>query len=62
MLSSIQMEENHTFQFTPTIDGNESPIPTVASLPETLSKIPDRSPTVRKVQLLPLHIVHQWNQ
>ena len=48
MLSSTQMEENHTFQFTPAMDGNESPIPTIASLPDTPSKVPDRSPTARK--------------
>ena len=40
-LSSTQMEENHTFQFTPAMDGNESPIPTIASLPDTPSKVPD---------------------
>ena len=48
MLSSNQMEENHTFQFTPAMDGNESPIPTIASLLDTLSEVPDRSPTARK--------------
>ena len=48
MLSSTQMEENHTFQFAPAVDRNESLIPTIASLPNTPSKIPDRSPTVRK--------------
>ena len=48
MLSSTQMEENHTFQFTQVMDGNESPIPTIASLPDTPSKVPDRSPTARK--------------
>ena len=48
MLSSTQMEENHTFQFTPTMDGNEYLIPTIASLLETTSKVPDRSPTARK--------------
>ena len=42
------MEENHTFQFTPAVNMNESLIPTIASLPNTPSKVPDRSPTVRK--------------
>ena len=42
------MEENHTFQFTPAMDGNESPIPTIESLLDTPSKVPDRSPTARK--------------
>ena len=41
------MEENHTFQFTPLMDGNESQIPTIASLPETPSEVPDRSTTAR---------------
>ena len=49
MLSSTKMEENHTFQYTPTINRNESPMPTIASLPDTPSKAPDRSPTVRKI-------------
>ena len=49
MLSSTKMEENHTFQYTPAINRNESPIPTIASLPNTPSKVPDRSPTVRKI-------------
>ena len=48
MLSSIQMEENHNFQFASAVDRNESLIPTIASLPDTPSKVPDRSPTVRK--------------
>ena len=48
MLSSTQMEENHTFQFAPAVDRNKSLIPTIASLPDTPSKVPDRSPTVRK--------------
>ena len=48
MLSSTQMEENHTFKFAPAVDRNESLIPTIASLPNTPSKVPDRSPTVRK--------------
>ena len=48
MLSSTQMEENHTFQVTLAVDRNESLIPTIASLPDTPSKVPDRSPTVRK--------------
>ena len=44
------MEENHTFQFTPVVNRNQSLIPTIASLPNTPSKVPDpdRSPTVRK--------------
>ena len=48
MFSSTQMEENHTFQFAQAVDRNESLIPTIASLPDTLSKVPDRSPTVKK--------------
>ena len=48
MLSSSQMEENHTFQFPSGVDMNESLIPTIASLPDTPSKVPDRSPTVMK--------------
>ena len=48
MLFNTQMEENHTFKFTPAVDRNESLIPTIASLPDTPSKVPDRSPTVRK--------------
>ena len=48
MLSSIQIEENYTFQFAPAVDRNESIIPTIASLPNTPSKVPDRSPLVRK--------------
>ena len=48
MFSSTKMEENHTFQFAPAVDRNESLIPTFASLPDTTSKVPDRSPTVRK--------------
>ena len=48
MLSSTQMEENHSFYFAPTVDRNESLIPTIASLPNTPSIVPDRSPTARK--------------
>ena len=48
MLSSTQMEENHTLQFGPAVDRNESLIPTIASLPDTPSKVPDRSSTFRK--------------
>ena len=48
MLSSTQMEENHTFQFAPAVDRNESLFPTITSLPDTPSNVPDRSPTVRK--------------
>ena len=49
MLSSTKMEENHTFQFTPAVNRNESLIPTIASLPNTPSKVCDRLPTVRKI-------------
>ena len=42
------MEENHTFQFTPAVNMNESLIPKIASLPNTPPKVPERSPTVRK--------------
>ena len=42
------MEENNAFQYTPAINSNESPIPTIASLPDTPSKVPDISPTVTK--------------
>ena len=48
MLSKTQMEENHTFLFAPAVDRNESLITTIASLPNTPSKVPDRSPMVRK--------------
>ena len=48
MLSSTQMEENHTFEFTPAVDRHESLKPTIASLPDRPSKVPDRLPTVRK--------------
>ena len=41
MISSTLMEENHPFQFIPAMDGNESPIPTIASPPETSYKVPD---------------------
>ena len=42
------MEENHPFQFPPATNGNESPIPTIASLPETPSTVPDKPPLARK--------------
>ena len=48
MLSSTKMEENNTFQFIPAVNRNESLIPTIASFPNTPSKVPDRSPTFRK--------------
>ena len=48
MISSTLMEENHPFQFKPTMDGNESPIPTIASLLETPSKVHDGSPMAMK--------------
>ena len=48
MISCTLMEESHPFQFTPVTDGNKSPIPTIASLLETPSKVPDGSPMARK--------------
>ena len=48
MLYSTKMEEYHTFQFTPAVNRNESLLPTIASLPNTSSKVPDKSPTGRK--------------
>ena len=43
------MEENHAFQYIPAIKRNESPIPTIASLPNTPSKSSDSSSTARKI-------------
>ena len=42
------LQVNQSFQFTPAMGENESPIPTIASLPKAPSKVPDRSPTARK--------------
>ena len=56
------MEENHTFQYTPAINMNESPVPTIACLPDTPSKVPDRpdrpNQQLEKLQLLPLQLNH----
>ena len=49
MLEKTQMEENHAFQYTSAMKRNESPIPTIASLPNMPSKSSDNLSTTKKI-------------